>query len=70
MTLEELIETYPEAETYFKNMPEELKTRYTCLLYTSRFREITGAMAATAMYRTRYGIRPFLPEKYSTHRSP
>ena len=29
MTLEELIETYPEAETYFKNMPEELKTRYT-----------------------------------------
>ena len=23
MTLEELIETYPEAETYFKNMPEE-----------------------------------------------
>ena len=28
MTLEELIETYPEAETYFKNMPEELKTRY------------------------------------------
>ena len=30
----------------------------------TRFREITGAMAATAMYRTRYGIRPFLPEKY------
>ena len=29
MTLEELIETYPEVETYFKNMPEELKTRYT-----------------------------------------
>ena len=28
MTLEELIETYPEVETYFKNMPEELKTRY------------------------------------------
>lgn len=25
----------------------------------TRFREITGAMAATAMYRTRYGIRPF-----------
>ena len=29
MTLEELIETYPEVETCFKNMPEELKTRYT-----------------------------------------
>lgn len=29
MTLEELIETYPEVETYFQNMPEELKTRYT-----------------------------------------
>ena len=29
MTLEELIQTYPDVETYFKYMPEELKTRYT-----------------------------------------
>lgn len=29
MTLEELIKTYPDVETYFRYMPEELKTRYT-----------------------------------------
>ena len=29
MTLEELIQTYPEVSTYFEYMPEELKTRYT-----------------------------------------
>lgn len=29
MTLEELIQTYPEVETYFRYMPEELKSRYT-----------------------------------------
>lgn len=29
MTLEELIEAYPDVATYFEHMPEELKTRYT-----------------------------------------
>lgn len=28
MTLEELIKTYPDTETYFTYMPEELKHRY------------------------------------------
>lgn len=29
MTLEELIKAYPDVETYFRYMPEELKNRYT-----------------------------------------
>ena len=45
MTLEELIETYPEVETYFKNMPEELKTIRKTILWIisgSYAAEITG----------------------------
>lgn len=33
MTLEELIEKYPDVKTYFKNMPEEIKSRYTIKKY-------------------------------------
>ena len=33
MTLEELIEAYPDVATYFEHMPEELKTRYTIKKY-------------------------------------
>ena len=29
MTLEELIQKYPDVKTYFEFMPEELKSRYT-----------------------------------------
>ena len=43
--------------------------RISAIVHT-RFREMTGAITATAMYRTLYGIRPFFPAKYSTQRSP
>lgn len=57
MTLEELIKTYPDVETYFRYMPEELKTRYTIRTFPP-WNHHSPEGLSTRLFRNRGQRRP------------